>query len=109
MSDDYWGFVITLIFLMFVIYISGRGELGIWVGLLFYTPPAKAAASTPSSGGGGGSGSQNDAGTNAPTMPGPSGIIGEVGRVLGAAPTIGGQAGSAIGGLFGSARKFLGL
>jgi len=39
-----WNFAVGAIALAFIVYVTAKGELGTWIQLLFYTPPAQQPA-----------------------------------------------------------------
>jgi hypothetical protein len=42
MDDGMWNWAAGAIAVLFVIYITGKGELGAYISLLFYSPPGNA-------------------------------------------------------------------
>src|SRR4029077_7307757 len=55
-KDNYWGFIFSVIFLLFVFYVAGQHKLGDWLNVIIpnpaNAPPFKGAGEAPSGGAG---------------------------------------------------------
>jgi hypothetical protein len=113
----YWNFFTGSIILMFVIYITAKGELASYIELFFYTPPGGGAPSKPVD-------TSNLPGAVDPRTGQPHGVPAKPGRglfpgfpdILGSPQTIDPRTGQPPGvpakpgsGLFGSQKGWLGM